>query len=217
MNPVIFLRERKLGPCQSGDVGDYVMRTIRVFLFIFALLANSHISVAQQTLTIDQLDFKSIFATKTDEPGSMYSLLGSGEFRSLRTKDADSAVSSWLKAHSHARVVKVSEMSPMMRNGTGSYIYIWVIDGSESLNVYLVREGIFQAGVMYDAMDFFNGLKHEQGNAPAEKAHIRRLVNDDVYREFVKKAIDAEKLAKADKKGIWSDEYKQERESEGIE
>ncbi|HXX22668.1 MAG TPA: hypothetical protein VEO19_05910 [Terriglobia bacterium] len=192
------------------------MRTVTAFLVVFALLGDSNLSVGQEPFTIDQLRFKSIFASKIDEPDSMYCLLGSGELRSLRTKDSDSMVSSWLKTHPHARVVKVSEMSPMMRNGTGKYIYIWVIDGSENLNVHLVREGIFPAGVMYDAIDFFNALKHE-GNAPAEKTQLHRLVNEGVYSEFAKKVNDAQELAEADKKGIWSDEYKQERESEGIQ
>ncbi len=192
------------------------MRSTIALLFSFGLLA-CYAAVAQEAFTIDQLRFKSIFGTKADEPDNVYSIVGSGAFRAMRTKDSDSVVSTWLSNHPHAQVVKVSEMKPVMRNGTGASIFIWVMDGKESLNIFLIREGVFPAGVMRDTIDSFHHLKDTGGALPGEHPDLRRLVSDDQYKEFLKKVDDAEGHAKAEKKGVWSDAYKDEREYEGIE
>jgi hypothetical protein len=192
------------------------MRSAIALLFSFGLLACCA-SVAQETLTIDQLKFKSIFGTKVDEPDNVYSIVGSGAIRAMRTKDSDSVVSSWISNDPHAQVVKVSEMKPVMRNGTGASIFIWVIDEKESLNIFLIREGVFPAGVMRDAIDLFHNMKDSGAALPGEQPGLRRLVSDSQYKEFLKKVDDAESHAKAEKKGVWSDAYKGEREYEGIE
>lgn len=191
------------------------MRKMMTSLFIIILLIGPA-SFAQSAFTVDQLYFKLMFARKNGEPNNTYCLLGTGGILAMRTKDSDSVVSSWIKNHPHAQVIKVTEASPARQDGTGALIYIWLIDGKENLNISLIRQGVFQAGVMYDSVDLSKVWKDAQPKSSQTTEHTRRLVGDDQYQEFIKKVEEAEKLAKAEKKGIWSDEYKEEREYDGI-
>jgi NACalpha-BTF3-like transcription factor len=105
----------------------------------------------------------------------------------------------------------------------------FVEDGTASLNVDLVRAGVFPGAVMADMVDNFNGLNEllkdpklaatkaeiekERAEAPQDRAE--RLIADDDYELLMDRVEVAENQAHSEKLGIWSDAMKEERESEG--
>jgi endonuclease YncB( thermonuclease family) len=92
-------------------------------------------------------------------------------------------------------------------------VFAWIDDGEQSVNISLIREGAFPGGVMFDAIDYFNQIKFH----PNADEMPRRIVSNDRYDAFIKRVIPAENDAKAERRGIWSDKYKEIREQEGIE
>jgi hypothetical protein len=108
-------------------------------------------------------------------------------------------------------------------------MYIWVEDGEMSLNVDLVRAGIFPGAVMADMVDNYNGLTEqlkrpelafaktqiEKERAEAPQDRPQRLISEDVYQLFAHRIELAEMQARVKKVGIWSDAMQEERESDG--
>ncbi len=98
-----------------------------------------------------------------------------------------------------------------------------------SLNVDLVRAGVFPGAVMADMVDNFNGLNEllknpqlaatkaqiEKERAEAPQDRTERLIAEDEYRLLMHRVEVAETQAQSKKLGIWSDALKEERESEG--
>ena len=108
-------------------------------------------------------------------------------------------------------------------------VYVWVEDGTMSLNVELVRAGIYPGGVMADMVDQSSGsnellknsklaeakamIEKERADAPQDRGE--RLVSEDEYKSLMGRVEVAENQARSDKVGIWSDVIKAARESEG--
>jgi endonuclease YncB( thermonuclease family) len=103
--------------------------------------------------------------------------------------------------------------------------YIWATDGSENLNLMLVKKGALPATDMLDAVQFDALSKGtaqraaiEAGAAYARKVNPnlpqiqerppRRLVSDSDYGVFLKALTKANAEARTQKKGIWSDKLK---------
>src|SRR5262249_49191287 len=102
-------------------------------------------------------------------------------------------------------------------------------DGDQSLNVELVRAGVFPGGVMADMVDGQKALDEELKNpklagmrADIDKERreyphdrVERLVSDADYKRRMQAIHQAEAQEREEKLGIWSDEMKEEREMEG--
>src|ERR1700730_4810631 len=102
---------------------------------------------------------------------------------------------------------------------TRQIVYIWVEDGEMSLNVDLVRAGIFPGAAMADMVDNLKGLdellkdpklaatraqiEKERAEAPQDKTE--RLVSEDDYERRMRRIEGAEAQAREEKLGIWSD------------
>ena len=177
------------------------------------LLLHCSPSHAQATFDVSQLKFNSIFAARAGEKFG-YCLLGTGFFRSIRSDNVDELVSSWLTSHSHSEVIPVGVLGSYGK--PRSIVYVWVQSGDESLNTYLIREGAFPGGVMIDAVDF-NRIRGTVNANIADENAPHRFVSAEQYDEFIKHVIEAEALAKSEKKGVWSDQYKEIREHTGIQ
>lgn len=163
----------------------------------------------------------------------LYVLLGSDIFRATSSGDPRVFVSDWLRLHPKAVVTPISRL---LSTNTRTHhlmeiVYVWVEDGSVSLNVDLIRYGVFIGGTMYDMVDNEKGLdrllqsdpKLADAHAEIEKERAavpqdgsERLIPDDDYKERIARIGDAEKAARAKKQGIWSDAMKEEREADGI-
>ena len=196
-------------------------------LLMMVSLCASFACNAQDASAAKEFTFKEIFATRKGDARE-YILLGSGWLRSIQSGSPSQFILGWLAAHPAASVKPISRM--YLRHGSEDLVYIWVEDGEMSLNVDLVRAGIFPGGVMADMVDNYNGLtellkdprlasvkeqiEKERAEEPQDKP--QRLISEDEYKRFGQRIAAAENQARDEKIGIWSDAMKEERESEGF-
>jgi hypothetical protein len=176
--------------------------------------------------------FHDIFALR---PGDhrVYVLLGSGFIRAPQSGDPGAFISDWLAAHPAAKITPISRMFTTNTRSlvTSEIVYIWIEDHEQSLNVDMIRAGIYPGATMYDMVDNEKGLDRlleedpkladaraqiEKERAAAPQDRTERLVADDDYGERIRRIDAAESQARAEKLGIWSDAMKDERESEGL-
>jgi hypothetical protein len=199
-------------------------------LFMTVSLCISFVCSAQNVSAVNEFTFQNIFATRTGDARE-YILLGSGWLRSIQSGNPSQFISSWLAEHPAASIRPISQMgiTNTKSKRTEELVYIWVEDGEVSLNVDLVRAGIFPGAVMADMVDNDNGLtellkkpeladakaqiERERADAPQDRP--QRLISDDQYKQFAHRIEAAENQARGEKLGIWSDSMKEERESEG--
>ena len=173
-----------------------------------------------------------IMASKPNDPG-LYVLLGSGFLRPTTFGDPKVFVSEWLKLHPRAIVTPISRL---ISTNTRSHqmfeiVYVWIEDGGNSLNVDLIRGGVFAGGTMYDMVDNQKGLDQllkndpkladararvEQERAAAPQNRSERLISDEDYKRRIIRINEAEQAGRAKKTGIWSDAMKEEREADGV-
>jgi hypothetical protein len=199
-------------------------------LFVMVALCTSFECHAQDVSAAKEFSFQEIFATRKNDARE-YILLGGGWLRSIQSGSPGQFISSWLAAHPSATVRQVSRMgmTNTVSKRPDELVYIWVEDGEMSLNVDLVRAGIFLGAVMADMVDNYNGLTEqlkdprlaaikaqiEKERAEAPQDQPQRLISEDEYKQFADRIVVAENQAREEKVGIWSDAMKEERESEG--
>jgi hypothetical protein len=199
-------------------------------LLLMAMLFDSFACNAQDVRTAKELTFQEIFASRTSDART-YILLGGGWLRTIRSGSPSQFISEWLAAHPAATVKPISRLftTNTKSKRTSEQVYIWVEDGTVSLNVDLVRAGVFPGAVMADMVDNFNGLNEllkdpklaaakaqiEKERAEAPQDRTERLIAEDEYKLLMHRVEVAETQAHSEKLGIWSDAMKEERESEG--
>jgi hypothetical protein len=185
---------------------------------------------AQDLRLANQLKFQDILASRQGDHRT-YILLGSGWLRTIRSGDSGRFITRWLQEHPSATVQPVSHqfMTNRRWKRTDEMVYIWVEDGKTSLNVDLVRAGIFPGGVMMDMVDNLKGLNEvlkdpkladtraqvEKERAEAPQDITERLMSEDDYGRHMQSVEFAEARARQEKLGIWSDAMKAERQAEG--
>jgi endonuclease YncB( thermonuclease family) len=111
--------------------------------------------------------------------------------------------------------------------------YIWIDDGGASLNVDLVRAGLYPAPAMAD-MVAFRKQADETLRIPSVVAEIaqlekqhpgaakasslprpERLISDEEYEQLMQRAQAAADQARKEKLGVWSESMREEREALG--
>ena len=156
---------------------------------------------------------------------------GGGWIRTIRSGDPGQLVSKWLMEHPAATIQPISPMfiTNTRTKETRQIVYVWIEDGDMSLNVDLVRAGVFPGGVMADMVDNLKGLNEllkdpklagakaqiEKERAETPQDRTERLVSENDYNRRMRSIEVAEAQARKEKLGIWSDSMKAEREEEG--
>jgi hypothetical protein len=192
-------------------------------IFVLLIILNSA-SFAQDAFPLSELKFHKFFG---ERPGDKitYCLLGNGFFRTISSNEEDIVIPNWLSKHPNAKAVPVSII------GEGSKMpiaYIWAIDGTESLNLSLVKQGVFPGTVMLDAVhfDILSRGSRDRANIEAGAAYARKLspnllkdkekpprrfIPNSEYEAFLKELKSAQDMAQANKSGVWSDKFKELR------
>lgn len=135
-----------------------------------------------------KLSWDGPFGGLKNEPNNVYSLMTQGGFLAPTSPDYAKLIVEWLEKHTNADAVVVYDLQPMMRDVPDSKMRsLWIVDGDESLNIYLVRNGSCPAGTMVL-------------NA-GDKTPLRK----DEYEAFEEAVWEAQKMAKLEKLGIWAD------------
>jgi hypothetical protein len=110
----------------------------------------------------------------------------------------------WIKKHQNAVVIPVSSFGPIeMKVPSSRFIYCWVIDGSDTLNNYLVIKGCFPGGTMRHPETFWELSMSEKWSYIKENPHIRVYISKKKFKIFLNQIIAAEKFARSNKLGIW--------------
>jgi hypothetical protein len=189
---------------------------------------------AQEVRLAKELTFNNeVFATRPND-ALTYVLIGGGWLRGLRSEDPAKFISAWLEKHPAATVKPISRMVlPRDRVKDEQIEYIWIEDGKASLNVDLVRAGLFPAPAMADMVDFRKQLDEilkdprvAAETAQLEKRHPEapqasslprpdRMISNEDYKQRMQRAEAAAEQARKEKLGIWSDSMKEEREALG--
>lgn len=197
-------------------------RAILILLIVFCTTS----SFGQEAFPAADLKFQKIFAYRLKDK-NLYCLLGNGVFRTISSNEEKSFIHKWLLGHPKAQAVPVSVIAEGSK--AEPLVYIWIVDGSENLNLLLVRKGVFPGNVMMDVMQSDNVSKSspekeqiEDDDADADQLTPnvpdvkenppRRLISDDRYNAFLKELDKEEAIAKAEKSGIWSDKFKHLRQ-----
>lgn len=183
-----------------------------VFLLFTLLILNVQIGQAQQVsvkkqLPLADVSFESIFGTSVSEGDkTIYCLLGSGFFRSPRSSISDSLIHEWLLKHQQAIVIPVSSFGPTeIDNPDSRMIYCWVVQGGDTLNNYLIRNGCFPGGTMLRPKTWKEMNKRERDlyKGTGEKPDVQVHVDKETYAEFVEQIKSAEIYARDNSLGIW--------------
>ena len=169
--------------------------------------------------------FKDGFGSRKGDP-RIYVLTGCCWIRGIRFGDPDRFVTNWIAHHPQATATPVSKMTLM----SDELVFVLVKDGDASLNVDLIRAGIYPGGAMADMVDnddhltdvmkkpelAFATKEFEKGRAETPQEHRpKRFISNDHYQRFSQQVIEAEKEARAEKRGVWSDAMREEREADG--
>ncbi len=184
------------------------MEILKTFLtlFIFLTINCCFGKETKDNLKLSNFKFESIFGMNNKEPNNAYCLLGSGYFRTPRSNNSDSLINDWLLRHPNSNIVLVSSSGPVEVDEPDSkMVYCWVIDGKDTLNNYLIRNGCFPGGTMVRPKTWSEMEKWEKElyDDTDEKPNINVFVDKKVYDDFIEQIISAELFARHNKLGIW--------------
>jgi hypothetical protein len=193
-------------------------------LLTIMILCSTFVCSAPDIFSPKELTFQDGFGSRKGDR-RIYVLTGGGWIRGIRYGDPDQFVKAWIAQHPLATITPVSKM-PIKAD---ELVYIWIEDQASSLNVDLVRAGIFPGGAMADMVDNDKGLtellknpKLADARALVEKERAEnpqnrpeRLESEDEYNRHMDKIKTAEAEASKEKLGMWSDSMKDEREDAG--
>jgi len=127
------------------------------------------------------------FGGRKEEPHNVYELMTQGGFRAPTSKNFDGLIRAWLEKHPKAEAILVYSIPFSTANPDAMFKSIWIIDGPENLNIFLVRNGGCPAGTM---------VLNAGDETPVSK---------EEYQAFESKVWEAQKLAKTEKLGIWAE------------
>jgi hypothetical protein len=183
---------------------------------LVVLILSSTTCLAEPSLTLDQLQFDGwIGKQRQGDQTEFYVPLGIGYlFQTPQSDDAEQVIATWIADHPKAVVTVVDRELVSTRLPKIYFSYVWVQDQDENLNLTLVREGVFPAWLMIDAVE----ATQMTGKSDLADAYSpQRLVTDVEYAVFIKQTHDAEAAARRDRKGVWSDAYTDRRKEWHLE
>ena len=135
-------------------------------------------------------------------PNEVYCLMGSGFVMAPTSRGINKLISHWLAKHPHVTSVRVATSGPLMIDQPNSVqTYVWVADGRNTLNEYLVRRGACPGGTML--VPDFSNLAPKSGRAGGAPFHFKTYVSPQDYNRFLSRIEQAELLAQKEKLGIW--------------
>ncbi len=188
--------------------------------YALLLLILPGLAPAQQSFSASDLHVDGIYATRAGDP-TLYCLLG-GNACIIRMPpnpwNKDPFIGNWLTAHPQATALPISSRNWAFREGNRG-VYLWIQDADDSLNVALVREGRYPAGIMQDQLeadrqqaDVFKDPKLADSRAWVEQERAKipedqrphRLVTDTDYSQKMRELSLAEAEAQRQQKGFWS-------------
>jgi hypothetical protein len=156
-------------------------------------------------LKLTDFKFNSIFGTQKTDSSTIFCLLGQGYFRTPRSNNSDSIMNNWYTNHENAQIIPVSSMVfKNADNPDSKMIYCWMVDGNDTLNVFLIKQGCFPGGTMQRPKTWNEMEKKEKDfYKDTDKPNVKVYISNNNYKTFIEKIKTAEKFAENNKLGIW--------------
>lgn len=143
-------------------------------------------ALTPEEIPASSIDWRDHFGISQNAPKTILTLLARGYFQAP-TINVESVTKEWLSSHPNARAVIVSAWGPTNEKDPDSRTaYIWIIDGDESLNTELVRQGCcpYQTQILSGSQ--------------------KLSISDKEYQNFVARLQEAGVAAREAKRGIWN-------------
>lgn len=197
---------------------------MKIKLLILALIVLLQFSFNGQDKKVKRLNsfkFESIFGYFENDSSNIYCMLGQGFLRTPRSDNSDSLINDWINKYPDAIVIPVSSFEPAMMDEPDSKMtYCWIVSISDTLNLYLIRQGCFPGGTMqkpslrgmkspiivsYGLFENLRLIREHKKMKSKDKTKIKDYARNKDYKEFIDKVIQAEKYAKDNNLGIWNE------------
>jgi hypothetical protein len=181
----------------------------KIFITCLTILiltsCNGQTKATDDELNVSDLKFRSFFGFHPIDSTNVFSLLGSGFFRTPRSENSDSLIDAWIENHPNAKVVPVTSLGPtMIADRNSKMTYCWVIDKEDTLNNYLIRSGCFPGGTMQRPQTWREMTKEEKLMfEEKDKPSVTVYVDRKIYDEFLSQIRLAEIFARKNELGIW--------------
>lgn len=170
------------------------------FLILFLALSLQSCNGQKTEVTLKDLEFNSIFGTTKKDSTNVYCLLGTGFFKTPRSKNSDELIDDWISKNKDAKVVLVSTIV----DGKANINYCWLVDSKDkTINEYLIQNGCFPGGTMMRPNTYEEMSKEEKKTYSEEKPNILVHIKKKEYDEFIERIKLAENDAKENKLGVW--------------
>ena len=106
-----------------------------------------------------------------------------------------------MKNHPHAEVVPISTLNEPKNKMT----YCWLIDGADTINNYMIKNGCYPGGTMMRPQTFEElSDKMKAEYSESEKPNVQVHIDKKSYDNFIEQIKNAETFAEANKLGIWN-------------
>lgn len=180
---------------------------ITLILIVFMLVCNELPGESMKMLKVRELEFKSWFGYKKNAEGNhYYCLLGRGFFTAPRADNTETLIGTWIEEHPDAVVIPVYTFGPIIEDDVNSkQTYCWVVDNSDSLNIFLVRQGCVPCATMQrpKTWEEMSSNERELYNSQAdEEVHV----HDQAYKNFIDQLKIADIYARKNRLGIYGGE-----------
>ncbi len=192
---------------------NFKMKQIIFSLSLVAIMMSCTGQTKSSNLSLADFTFNSIFGTIKTDSTNTYCLLGTGFFRTPRSDNYDSLIADWITKHPKAIVIPVSSLGPSMNDDNKIKItYCWLVDGNDTINNYLIRNGCFPGGTMQRPQTWSERTRKKKSNYRGhDKPNINVLIDKSSYDNFIEQIKTAEIFASENKLGIWSNPDKYRR------
>ncbi len=174
------------------------LTTLLILIFTTCCRSQSK----QTEFPVRNFEFESIFGYKIGkDKNDVYCLLGQGFFRTPRSDNSDELLSNWLTEHPNAKLISVSTLQ-----SESNMTYCWIVDGTENLNIYLVKNGCYPGGTMQRPKTWREmNRKEKKIYRGIEKPNVKVLIDDSSYDKFIEELKSAELYAQENELGIWNE------------
>jgi len=183
--------------------------TIILIIVLLALTNCKSSKKETNVIPLKDFTFKGIFGSNNDDKNNVYCILGHNYFSEVHTDNEDSLFDKWLSDHPKANVIKIcSHPRPFLNNQDIIMIYCWIVDGNDTLNNYLIKQGCFPGRMMQRTKNW-EELTPQEKEMYDEKYYPKATlyVDSNAYNNYIEQIKSAERYARNNKKGLWEKEW----------
>ncbi len=177
------------------------MKKVLFILCFGALMTGCLGQQVSKNLSLSDFTFKSYLGIYKTDSSNIYSLLGDFLFP-YHSDNSDSLIEDWIVKHPKAIVIPISTIS--VENNI-KITQCLLVDGIDTINNYLVRNGCFSAEKMRRPRTWKELTRKEKSAYKGiEKPNIIILIDPKLYANYMVQINTAEKLAIDELLGIWN-------------